>query len=360
MRAINATVMRQVNKRLILNQIRLRPISRAELAEETGLTRASVTQIVEELISEGMVIEASVIGRTRLGRRSTQLAINPRAGSIFAVNLGRAHCTVGVTNMHGSVMRQNTELVPGRTPSEILDAIAAIIAQQKTALNLDDRPVFGIGVSAPGPLNPEDGVLLNPVRFDMWHNLPLAQLLSQRTGLPVFIESTADAQALEQKYFADCGESFALVRLEDSLSVGVVMRGALYRGAPDFPLSLGQCPSVAGGRCIDEQIFSQELPEGCHNWHELMAAAAEPAAATVIDRLLAHLSHAVTNVAYAYRAGTILLGGEVGELLGPLLARLEQSVRAHLPAGTPLSIRIADTSPVRMAAAPLYHSIFGD
>ena len=49
MRAINATVMRHINRTLLLNQIRMRPISRAELAEETGLTRASVTQIIEEL-----------------------------------------------------------------------------------------------------------------------------------------------------------------------------------------------------------------------------------------------------------------------------------------------------------------------
>ena len=54
MRAINASVMRQVNQTLLLNRIRTRPISRAELAEETGLTRASVTQIVEELINAGL------------------------------------------------------------------------------------------------------------------------------------------------------------------------------------------------------------------------------------------------------------------------------------------------------------------
>lgn len=360
MRAINATVMRQVNKRLILNHIRLRPISRAELAEETGLTRASVTQIVEELIGEGMVIETSVIGRTRLGRRSTQLAVNPKAGAIFAVNLGRSQCTVGVTDMHGNVLRQNTELVPGRTPGEILNAVADTIARQTAELGLDRQAIFGVGVSAPGPLNPETGALLNPVRFDMWHNLPLAQLLCQRTGLNVYLENTADAQALEQKYFAGAGESFALVRVEDSLSVGVVMRDSLYRGAPDFPLALGSCPVAGDGGSIDELIaLSAKLEEsGMRSWAELMRRSEEPAAAAMVDHLLKYLGYAVMNICYAYRVGNIVLGGEVGELLGPVVSRLEDAVKLHLAQRTPLSIRVAESSPVRMAAAPLYDTLF--
>jgi len=353
MRAINATVMRQVNKRLILNQIRSRPISRAELAEETGLTRASVTQIVEELISEGMVIETSIIGRTRLGRRSTQLAVNPRAGAIFAVNLGREHCTVGVTDMRGAVLRQNTELVPGRTPGEILDAVADTIARQTKALGLDEKRIFGVGVSAPGPLNPETGVLLCPVGFEMWHNLPVAQLLSQRTGLPVYLESAADAQALEQKYFSRAGDSFALVRVEDSLSVGVVVRGSLYRGEPGFPLDLGRCPFV-DGRCLDELVAPSILSAsaGAHSWAEYLKQD------SAREQMISDLARVLVNVIYAYRVGSIILGGAAGELLAPCIATIENTVRERLAPGTPLTIRAAQTNPVCMAAMPVYDTLF--
>ena len=362
MRAINASVMRQVNKRLILNQIRLRPISRAELAEETGLTRASVTQIVEELMSEGLVIETSAVGRSRLGRRSTQLAVNPQAGVIFSVSLSRSQCTVGVTNMHGAVLRQNTELVPGRTPSEVLDAIAATIAAQRKALNLDQRRIFGVGVSAPGPLNPDTGALLNPERFDMWHNLPFAQLLAQRTALPVCIENTADAQALEQMYFGRAGESFALLRVEDSISVGAVIRGDLYRGAPDFPLAFGGLPSAFGGPSLDALVAPASLlsDSGWRSWAELIGHSGTESAAAAIDQLLAHLAHAVICAAYAYRVSSIVLSGEVGELLAPLLTRLEAVVGAQHPPCASLRLRVADTNPVRAAAAPLFNSLFAE
>lgn len=131
MRAINASVMRQVNQTLLLNRIRTRPISRAELAEETGLTRASVTQIVEELINAGLVIETSMVERSRLGRRSTQLAINPGAGYVFGVMMRPLGCTVGTTDMLGRTLVQNLEITNGREPGDVLDSVAQLIEAQR-------------------------------------------------------------------------------------------------------------------------------------------------------------------------------------------------------------------------------------
>ena len=89
MNAINASVMRSANRKMLLDHIRRRPISRSELAEATGLTRASVTQIIDELMAGGLVREVASVGRNRLGRRSVQLALCPQARCLFGVHLSR-------------------------------------------------------------------------------------------------------------------------------------------------------------------------------------------------------------------------------------------------------------------------------
>ena len=101
MRAVNAAVMRRFNRQLILNRIRKGPVSRMELAEATGLTRASVAQIVEQLIGEGIVVETLRSGRERSGRRSTQLTVVGSAGMIFGVSLNAERCEVGAINLRG-------------------------------------------------------------------------------------------------------------------------------------------------------------------------------------------------------------------------------------------------------------------
>lgn len=356
MRAINATIMRQVNRTLILNHIRLRPISRAELAEETGLTRASVTQIVEELITEGLVIETSIIGRTRLGRRSTQLAINPRSGVIFGVNLDRSHCTVGVVNMHGAVMHQNTELVSGRTPEEVLSAIADTIKNQIRLIGVTPAQVRGVGMCAPGPVNSDQGRILTPGSFDGWHNLPVGSILSEHTGLPVRLESAADAQALEEKYFGRLGDNFILIRIDESVSVGVVVRGQLYRGAPDFPVELGLCPSGDGhlDRLISVPALLRDTPY--RSWEELIE---HGAAGEGFDRLVSLLGVSIAGIIHAYRIDTVVLAGPLGQSAA-LRHRLNDVIRrtCQFPfASGPIHPGV-DSDPIRMSAAPIYHILF--
>ena len=101
MRAINSSVMKQSNRKMVLKWIRRRPISRAELSDCTQLTRASITQIVDELMEEGLVTETESVGRNKLGRKQTQLAIVKDAMYIAGVNLRRKGYDLGVINLAG-------------------------------------------------------------------------------------------------------------------------------------------------------------------------------------------------------------------------------------------------------------------
>lgn len=359
MRAINATIMRHLNRTLILNQIRMRPISRAELAEETGLTRASITQIVEELISEELVVETSIIGRTRLGRRSTQLAINPGACIVFGVNLEPDHCTVGAMDLAGKVLKQNTELVSGRTPDAVLDAVADTIFSQMDALELDSERVHGVGMTVPGTVDNRSGRILSVSGMDEWRGLAVGPMLAGRLNMPVSMESVADALALEEQYFGHPGDTFALIHAADTLSIGVVVRGELYRGLADFPAELGQCPwDASSGQSLDERISISALlkESGCRTWEELMSCSDADA---VLDRLASGLTPLVTNIIHAFRLDSVVLSGPAGHCT-LLRDRLNESVRAvcRFPIASGPVHPCVISNPIRMAASPAYHTLF--
>jgi len=359
MRAINATVMRHINRTLILNQIRLRPISRAELAEETGLTRASVTQIVEELISEGLVIETSIIGRTRLGRRSTQLAINPHAGTFVGVNLEADHCTVGVIDMHGRTLRQNTEIVTGRAPSDALKSIAAIIDSQLERLEMDRARVRGVGMCAPGRISSVEGRLSESSALPGWGGLPVGDMLAESTGLPVRLETPANAQALEEKYFGQLGDTFLLLRAADTVSLAAVVDGKLYHGRSGFPVELGSCPmDMAGGEALNDLVCMPALMKsaGCRTADELIALCDSGAIAeNVVERLAA----CITNAIHAFEIDVVAFAGPLAQsdaLCDRLNAAVRRACRFPIASGPVHPCRASD--PVRLAAASAYDLLF--
>ena len=172
---------------MVLGWIRRRPISRAELSDCTQLTRASITQIVDELMEDGLVTETESVGRNRLGRKQTQLAIVKDAMYIAGVNLRRRGYDLGVLNLAGEVLWQRSGATLGREVRAVLDEIAAQLREGVRALQIPPERFYGVGVGAPGPLDRSSGVILNPPDFAPWHNVPIVQQLRERTGWNVYL-----------------------------------------------------------------------------------------------------------------------------------------------------------------------------
>lgn len=364
MRAINASVMRHMNRTLLLDEIRMQPISRAELAEKVGLTRASVTQIVDELISEDLVIETALVGRSRLGRRSTQLAINAQAGYFFGVNLERDQCSIGVMDLLGNVIREKVELITGRTALQVMDAIAENIRSIRDELQLEDKRIFGVGMCMPGPVDYSTGRILNPTNYVAWNQMPVGEMLEERTGLRIYLENTADARALEEKYFGGREEDFVLVNIGESLSLGVIVNGKLYRGSAALPMELGRCPISQDGRCLTDVVSVPALfrETGCSSWSELLANCSRPEVAEKVQQLTQYLLISIVNVIYAYRLSRVVLVGDVQSVVDQnhyvqtLNEGIDQltaisAIRTPVVCGAP-------GNPVRAAASGAYRAMF--
>ena len=341
MRAINASVMRAINRRLILNEIRMRPISRAELAEVTHLTRASVTQIVEDLIAEGIVMETSVVGRMRLGRRSTQLGIPPNAGCFLGVVLGRHRLSAGAIDMSGEVVSHRT--VPLDGSIDVVETVGELIDRFRT----QQRRVFGAGVCASAWM--DAGVI--------------ARAIESRADIRAIERSHVEARTLEEMYFRQSGDTFALIYAGEQLGAAVMTNGTLYRGQDDRSVNLGGMSVDAALRepRLGEWLSESALLEGtnCATLDELAERRAEPAAGNAIERFIQYAAYGVHNVARVFSVPRVVLAGDIFCHRDEIYQEVVTRVRASGLTDEDVEIvQAGGFNPVRMAASIAYDDFF--
>lgn len=374
--ATNASVMRASNRKLILNLIRLAPISRVELAEQVHLTRASITQIVDELIEAGLVEAISTVEHSGLGRKRVQLAICPNARYVFGVNIRRRRCHVGVINLHGDTLLHEELPIEGKSIEHACDEIANALLRMRRKLSLPNDRILGIGVSAPGPVNYQEGSILNPPNFSAWHNTPIRAMLEERTGYTTLLEKDTNARALEEKYFGAALNlsNFMLVQIDDGVGSGVMIHDKIYRGTHGMGSEIGHTSirydgpvcSCGNRGCLENYLRVPALLEDSRFscWEELAAHSDQADATAILDRAAEYLAAALVNAINLYDLEKVILTGDVSLCPDPLLSRLNSLVSDRVLSRTSVEtipvIASRATAPVRTGAMAVLHEMFQD
>ncbi|GAA2337698.1 ROK family transcriptional regulator [Streptomyces kunmingensis] len=248
----NLTALRGHNAALVLDLLRTAGesgISRLELAERTGLTPQAVSKITARLRGEGLVVEAGRRASTG-GKPRTVLRLVAGAGHAVGLHLDRDELRAVLTDLAGTVVAAR------RSPLDLgagADAVLTATAREVDTL-LDDgtggRSALGVGVAVPGPLDHTDGVLHRVTGFPQWDGFPLRDALAERLGLPVVVDKDTNAAALGLALDTDGERSFAYLHLGTGLGAGLVLGGALYRGARTGAGEFGhQVIQLDGPRC---------------------------------------------------------------------------------------------------------------
>lgn len=373
MKAINASIMRAANRKMLLDAIRRHPISRAELSDVTGLTRASVTQIIDDLMADGLVKETAVVGRNRLGRRNMQLALCPEARILFGVHLSRLRCDVGAIDLSGQVLARESRPLEGCPPEEILSFAARAILQMRDALEISDTMLGGAGCCAPGPLNAAEGMILNPPNFEIWHNVKVVQRLQALTGLTLTLDNVANAHALNERYFGVAREAnnFVLLRVDEGVGSGTVINGRLFHGARGFAAEYGHVSVDMNGPvcncgnrgCLEKYIRIPTILEGSayRTWEQVtLDAGQSPQADEIIGRMAEYLAFAVVNIINSLDVEKVILAGDLAvnpdRLVSEVNRRVAHRIIFPMQALPVLAGSIAD--PVRLAAMPALNQFF--
>jgi predicted NBD/HSP70 family sugar kinase len=261
---------------LVLDLIRSQgPISRVELAEATGMTQATMSTVVRELIGNELVRETGR-GESTGGRNPVLLDINATARFAIGIQLGSESNTYVVVNLVGAIVgRLRTMGVGSADPATMINVIAREVDELLSRLGIDKGKTLGIGVVAPGPLDLARGVILGPPHMTAWNNVPIRSMLSGVVALPVLLDNDATAAAIGDFWGGDLGSSIshATVYMGAGIGTGILVDGTVFRGASSNTGELGQLivPSRDGKSVTLESVAD---PRGI-----IEAARARPGAA---------------------------------------------------------------------------------
>jgi predicted NBD/HSP70 family sugar kinase len=345
--------LRRENRAAVLWSLYLgQPRSRPELSAATGLSAASVTNVIRELIDEGIVIETG-LAESDGGRPRAMLAMNPGYGYVIGVDIGETRTRVELFDLTmterasaeyplEAAAEHDVDVVVG----QIVAGLAAVLADS----GIDPGAVLGVGVGVPGIIERGPEVLVHGQAYG-WDAVPLQRLLRAHTDLPLRFDNGAKTMGQAELWFgAGRGAKNAVMVLVGSgVGASLISGGATYQGATSSAAEFGHITVAAGGRkcrcgasgCLEAYVGAAAILERhgrpmAASDQELAlaelidAAGTTPAAAAVLDEAARYLGAGIGTVVNLFNPERVIVGGWAGLLLGArLLPEIRESARQH-------------------------------
>lgn len=361
---------KQHNKRLILKTIYdEEPLSRADIARSTKLTRTTVSNVVSELMEEGLVQESGQ-APSGGGKPPTLLQMIPDARNVIGVDLSGEELRGTVYDLRGEALHQLTMPLLAETGQDVLEDLYQLLEQ------LADKaaaPLLGIGIGTPGLVNAQEGIIHVAVHLN-WEDVPLRQLLEERFQLPVYVVNDSQAAALAQHTFDNeaAVNDIAVVKVGRGISAGIILNGQLHHGGNNSGASeighvrvveggelcacghFGCLETVAGNKAVlrwanmiaqtnpqatlpaDQPLTIEEVIQAYH--------AGDQTLKPVIEQVGRYLGISVVNLVTILNIPQIVLAGDIARFGEDLLPPLQQEITSRtLPA-------IAAKTKVRLSA----------
>ncbi|MGH1525792.1 ROK family transcriptional regulator [Leifsonia sp. L25] len=315
---------RSHNRSLVLQTLyRSGERSRADLARETGLTRVTISDLVAELLAEGLVVELGQREAARPGKPAVLLDINRTAHQIVGVDLSDHD------RFRGAVMDLDGELVDSAevpledgdgesaTGEAALVKVRSLVSQLVAAAT---APILGIGVGSPGVVDLTGTILTAPNLG--WTDVPLQDDLHRLTGLPVVVANDANAAVLAEHSYGGATGDMMLIRVGHGIGAGLIIAGTLVYGSHFAAGEIGQV-MVGTDLGLDATYTREQVLEHWLSVPQLQrgireAEAAGRDATPVLREAGQRLGISLAPVVGALNLSELVLSGPTELLDGPL------------------------------------------
>lgn len=321
-----------------------RATTRGALQRATGLSRSTVGQRLDQLFAAGWLREGDAEPVEGAGRPSTRLEFDAGHAVVLAADLGTRHATAAVVDLAGGVLAEHTgELVIADGPEHVLDELAQRFAALLKETGTEHRQVCGIGLSVPGPVDFDSGLVVQPPIMPGWDGYPIRRRLQEAWArhiaggdaheadeVPVFVDNDANlmAYAEQRAGYPDCG-AFLLVKASTGIGAGVVADGRLYRGIDggagdighirlhDCPDALCMCgsygclASVASGRALASQLSEAGIETTSSAGVRDHLAAGQPDAVRLAREAGRKVGAVLVTVVTLLNPGVLMIAGEL-------------------------------------------------
>lgn len=372
--AINSKVMKMVNRKMVLERIRRRPISRAELAIETSLTRASVTQIVDGLMEEGLVVEANTIDRHTPGRKQTSLELVKDSLCIAGIYCGRTSYRMGIMNLDGTVLWSGEGTFENKDHFMIMNEAADQLRSAFEALSCKPAKVYGLGICMPSPVEQRSAINLRTPEMVQQRKTFFKEEMEKRLGWDVYVGSVSNAHALDELYFGigrKGVENFMVLRVDESVGAGFIINNRLFRGARGFSPEIGHITlerngplCICGNRgCLELYLATPHVLKDTDfkKWSDVIAALNDnPAAMKIYQAETETLAFEIMNLANVMDLDKVVITGDLvcgGDRLCENIMEFMNKEFVHRLNENSV-VPSEEVNIARISCMPAYHSIF--
>lgn len=337
----------RANLERVVRAVRLAgSLTQAEIARTTGLSAATVSNIVRELRDNGTV---QVTPTSSGGRRARSVSLSGDAGIVVGVDFGHSHLRVAVGNLAHQVLAEESEPIDvDASAAEGLDRAEALVGRLIAATGIGPDKVIGVGLGVPGPIDVASGVLGSTAILPGWGGINPREELARRLDMPVHVDNDANLGALgEMVWGGGRGvQDLAYIKVASGVGAGLVINGKIYRGPGGTAGEIGHITLDESGpvcRCGNRgclETFTAaryvlDLLRGSHGpdltvpTMVRLAKEGDPGCRRVIADVGRHVGMGVANLCNVLNPSRVVLGGDLAEAGELVLAPIRESVSRY-------------------------------
>ena len=321
-------------------------LSRAQIAQRTGLSRGTVTAVVSELVEHGMAGEAAERVRSgTLGRPTALVRLERRAGLAAGIDIGKQHIRVAVADLgHELLAERYLEVAVDLPADEGVDTARRLLEETLAEANADPSQLVGAGVALPGPLHVSSGKLGSSTIMPGWAGVRPRELLEQRLGVSIRVDNDANLGVLAEWTWGaakGCAD-IAYLKLATGIGCGLIVNGAPCKGTGGTAGEIGHLQVAAEGPwcrcgkrgCLEAVAGSQAVVEslrptlGAVSVRDIVerAAAGNPECRRVLHHTGNLVGEAVASMVNLLNPARLVVGGPLAAAGEHLLQPLRQAV----------------------------------
>jgi predicted NBD/HSP70 family sugar kinase len=371
-------------------------VSRIELAERSGLTGATISRIVRQMLDDGLIAETG-FGDPTGGKRRTLLQLNARSRHAVGISLDVVSITYTIINLAGEVAaRQESPGIGSQPPRLVIQRIAKDLEVLLSRVGIDRTTILGIGIAAAGRQDNRRQMLRANPQASEWELFALESTLSAATDLPIVVENDSTCAAIGEFWVGRIPSSadFATIYMATGFGLGFVTNGDVYRGSSSNVGEIGHLVlDVDGPECwcgsrgclemlaAPKRIVTQALarprvvadlglsgkPDDIRRDAAAVAAAAaqgDPDCLPLIEESACYLAKAALGITNLLDLDQIILAGPGFGVAGDIYLRIVSSelerlsfVRAIHPTKVGLSKAGPDAAALGAASLVLHNKL---
>ncbi|WP_326799108.1 ROK family transcriptional regulator [Streptomyces sp. NBC_01808] len=337
----------RANLERVVRAVRLSgSLTQAQIARSTGLSAATVSNIVRELQESGTV---SVTPTSAGGRRARAVSLSGDAGIVVGVDFGHTHLRVAVGNLAHQVLAEESEPIDvDASATQGLDRAEALVSRLVGATDVPADKVVGVGLGVPGPIDTETGVLGSTTILPGWTGTNPRDDLQSRLGVPVYVDNDANLGALGELVWGSGrgAKDVAYIKVASGVGAGLVINGQLYRGPGGTAGEIGHITldesgpvcrcgnrgcleTFTAGRYILGLLEASHGPGLTVERMVQLARDGDPGCRRVIADVGRHIGSGVASLCNLLNPSRVVLGGDLAEAGELILQPIGESVARY-------------------------------